>query len=274
MPGAPTHPIASETAHLWCFDTEIFQEASTTHRWLARLEDHERIRYAAYGTSAAKREYLGARALARTALGHYSGQPAECLRFRTDHLGRPGLTSPSIRGLNFSLAKTRGLAVGLFAFDRDVGVDVELVAPIEAVEMAERFFSPGELAELLRLGDAARLSRFYELWTLREAYLKARGIGLALPLDQLVFHPTSSGGARAEFGAAIRDDPAHWQFGLTWLTNRHLAATCIRRPSSGVPTRISHFDARGMDRVKTQGSVFEGSARLSSPVRAETQERS
>jgi 4'-phosphopantetheinyl transferase len=176
-------------------------------------------------------------------------------------------------GLFFSLAKTRELAVGLFAFDRDVGVDVELVAPIEAVEMAERFFSPEELAELRRLEDAARLSRFYELWTLREAYLKARGIGLVLPLDQLVFRSTPSGGAQAEFGPAICDDPAHWQFGLTWLTNRHLAATCIRRPSSRVPTRISHFDANGMDRVTTFGSVFEDSARSSSAVRLEPQEQ-
>jgi len=241
--------MASETAHLWCIDTEIFQEPSTTHHWLARLEDHERIRYAAYGTSAARREYLATRALARTALAHYSGQPAECLRFRTDHLGRPGMTSPSMPGLFFSLARTRELAVGLFTFDQDVGIDVELVAPIEAVEMARRFFSGEELSELSRLDEDARLSRFYELWTLREAYLKARGIGLSLPLDQLVFRPTPSGGARAEFGPAIRDDPADWQFGLTWLTNRHLAATCIRRPSSGGTTRISHFDARDMDRI-------------------------
>jgi len=249
MPGFPTHPIASGTAHLWFLDTETFREPSTTREWLARLEDHERIRYAAYGTPEAGREYLAARALARTALAHYSGQPPECLRFRTDHLGRPEMTSPVMSGLSFSLAKTRGLAVGLFAFDHDVGVDVELVAPIEAVEMAEHFFSRGEQAELSRLEDAARLSRFYELWTLREAYLKARGVGLALPLDQLAFGPTPSGGVQAEFGPAIRDDPAHWQFGLAWLTNHHLAATCIRRPSSEVPTRISHFDARGMDRV-------------------------
>jgi 4'-phosphopantetheinyl transferase len=249
MPGAPSQPIASGTAHLWVFDTETFQEPSATHQWLARLEDHERIRYAAYGTPAARREYLGTRALARTALAHYSGEPAESLRFGSDRLGRPELTSPAMPGLSFSLARTRELAVGLFAFDHDVGVDVELVAPIEAVAMAGRFFSPEELAELSRLEEAGRLSRFYELWTLREAYLKARGLGLALPLEQLAFYPTPSGGARAEFGPAIGDDPAHWQFGLTWITNRHLAATCIRRPSPGVPTRISHFDSRAMDRV-------------------------
>jgi len=249
MPGAPSHPIASGTAHLWFFDTETLQEPSATHQWLALLPDHERIRYAAFGTSAARREYLGTRALARTALAHYSGRPAESLRFEADQLGRPQMTSPEMPGLCFSLARTRELAVGLFAFGHDVGVDVELVAPIEAVAMAGHFFSGEELAELSSLEEAERLSRFYELWTLREAYLKARGVGLDLPLDQLVFHPTPSGGARGEFGPAIRDNPAHWQFELTWLTSRHLAATCIRRPPSGAPTRISHFDARALDRV-------------------------
>ena len=248
---APNHPIASDTAHLWLFDTETLRAPSTAHYWLACLEDHERIRYAAHGTSAARREYLGTRALARTALARYSGEPAQSLRFSTNQLGRPELTSPSIPGLGFSLARTRGLAVGIFSCNHAVGVDVEFAAPIEVVAMAEHYFSPEELAELLRLESAARLSRFYELWTLREAYLKARGIGLTLPLDQIVFHPTSTGAARAEFGEAIRDDPARWQFGLTWLTDRHVAATCVSRPSSGAPTRISQLDVLGIGRGAT-----------------------
>jgi 4'-phosphopantetheinyl transferase len=156
------------------------------------------------------------------------------------------MTSPSMPRLFFSLANTRQLAVGLFAFDHNVGVDVELAAPIGTAGIAECFYSAQELAELATLTDTARLSRFYELWTLREAYLKARGVGLALPLDQLVFRLTSAGSVQAGFGPAIRDDPAHWQFGLTWLSARHVAATCVRRPSSAKPTRIVQVDALAM----------------------------
>lgn len=243
MPDSSTHPGANGTANLWFLDTGIFGEPAISQRWLARLEPHERLRYSAYRTAAARCEYLGTRALARTALAHYSGGPAERLRFGMDRLGRPGLTAPPMPHLFFSLASTRQLAVGLFAFDHNVGVDVELLAPIEAMEIAECFFSKEELAGLATLEDAARLSRFYELWTLREAYLKARGVGLTLPLDQMDFRPTPAGSAHARFGAAIRDDPAHWQFGLAWLTARHLVATCIRRPSSAQPMRIVHIDA-------------------------------
>jgi 4'-phosphopantetheinyl transferase len=234
---------AAATAQLWFLHTERFREASTTARWLVFLQDDERSRYAALGSPATKREYLATRALARIALAHYSGGAPESLRFRTGSLGRPELTSPELPDLRFSLARTRELAVGLFALDHDVGVDVELVAPRDVVPMAEHFFSPEERAAILGLVDAARLSRFYELWTLREAYLKARGLGLDLPLDQLVFRPTPTGDARAEFGPAIRDDPARWQFEILRFTDRHVAATCIRQPSSGARARIDRFDA-------------------------------
>ncbi|MDQ1348893.1 MAG: 4-phosphopantetheinyl transferase [Acidobacteriota bacterium] len=243
MLDSPPPTIASPTAPLWFLDTAAFAEPSATQPWLARLAPHERRRYAAYQNAEARRDYLGTRALVRTALAHATGLPAERLRFGADPRARPELIEPPVAGLSISLANTNQLAVGLFALDRAVGVDVELVAPIAAVGLAECFFSPREAAELSALAEDASLTRFYELWTLREAYLKARGVGLTLPLDQLAFRPTPSGTAQAEFGPAIRDDPDRWQFGLTWITQRHLAATCIERPSSGASTRIALFDA-------------------------------
>jgi 4'-phosphopantetheinyl transferase len=246
MPPSLIPPIADETAELWYLDTRTFEDSSMAERWLARLEEHERIRYSACRGSAAKSEYLATRVLARAALARFTGEPAERLRLTADRGRRPEMISPSMPALRWSLAKTRELAVGLFARQRDVGVDVELVAPIEAVALAGRFFSPRELTGLMTLEGAARLARFYALWTLREAYLKARGVGLTLPLEELAFEPGPAGSARAEFGPAIGDDPALWQFGLTWLTDRHLAATCIRRPSREMATRLVALDARAL----------------------------
>jgi len=241
----PGRPLAREAVDLWSFDTERLRAASATDAWLACLQEDELARYAAHGTCAARRGYLGTRALARTALARYSSTPPHDLRFGKDHFGRPELIAPALPGLCFSLARAAGLAVGLFAFDREVGVDVERVAPIDAVALAERFFSAEETAVLSGLDPDARLARFYALWTLREAYLKARGVGLTLPLHQLLFRPTPSGGAAAEFGPAIGDDPARWQFRLIWLTRRHLAATCIRRRSKRTAIRIDRFAAGG-----------------------------
>jgi 4'-phosphopantetheinyl transferase len=242
-----------EMAHLWFLETASFSEPAVAQPWLERLEPHERSRYDACQTDSARRDYLGTRALARTALAHYSGEPPESLRFGPDQHARPELTWPALPRLFFSLSNTTQLAVGLFAHDHNVGVDVEFMAPIGAVEIAGCCFSSEELAELSTLGEDARQSKFYQLWTLRESYLKARGVGLTLPLDQVSFRPLASGSVEATFGPAIRDDPAHWQFGLIPLTAHHLVATCIRRPSSAPPLRIVTVDALAMaaDTTKT-----------------------
>lgn len=252
MQRSTVNPGSNGTAHLWFLETGSFSEPSVAHPWLERLEPHEKSRYHACQTDSARRDYLGTRALARTALAHYSGQPAERLRFGTDRNSRPELTWPALPRLFFSLSNTTQLAVGLFAYDHNVGVDVELLAPIGAMEIAGCCYSGEELAELSTLEESARHSRFYELWTLREAYLKARGVGLTLPLDQIAFRPLASGGVEAAFGPAIRDDPAHWQFGLTRLTAAHLVATCIRRPSSAAPLQIVPVDALSMASDTTQ----------------------
>lgn len=246
MSAALTVPIESGTTHLWFLETATFGEPSTAQQWLSRLEPAEQLRHSRYRTSTARDEYLATRALVRTALSRYSGEPAERLRFGVSQHGRPEMTAPAMPELRFSLANTKQLAVGLFASERDVGVDVELVAPIAALELAGRYFSARELAELSTLDGAVRLSRFYEGWTLREAYLKARGIGLGLPLEQLDFQPSRSGSVLAQFGPAIGDDPERWQFGLTWLSEHHLAATCIRRANPDLPTRIVPIDARAV----------------------------
>ena len=73
-----------------------------------------------------------------------------------------------------------------------------------------------------------------------------------MPLDQLSFQPTASGEADAQFGPAIGDDPARWQFGLAWLTERHLAATCVRRPDCGSSVAIVRFDAGAMVAMTTE----------------------
>lgn len=242
--GAPGALAAA--AHLWVLDTGAFEQPGTARPWLARLEPGERDRYAAYRSSAARRDYLGTRALARTALAHYSGRPVADLHFAADRLGRPEMTSPSIPGLFFSFARTHRLAVALFARECNVGVDVESVRASGIDEVAEQFFSPEEQAELAALAapeDTRRQARFCELWILREAYLKARGVGLRLPLEQLSFRPDGSGGARASFGPAIRDDPAHWQFGIVWLSDRQVVATCLRRPAAAAPTEVTVVEA-------------------------------
>jgi len=97
--------------------------------------------------------------------------------------GRPELPR---RPLRFSLAHSRGLALAAVAEHADVGADLERMdAPLAEPPSAERYFAPAERARLDRLTGPARLRFFFELWTAKEAYLKATGAGITAGLGEL-----------------------------------------------------------------------------------------
>jgi 4'-phosphopantetheinyl transferase len=185
-----------------------------------------------------RHEHLMTRALVRTILSAY--RPAvdpRAWQFVANPYGRPEIARPTAQPvLRFNVSHTDGLIVCLLAADREIGVDVEDTtrANIGLVEIADRYFSPAEVAALGALPEAARPDRFFDYWTLKESYIKARGLGLRLPLDQFSFHlGTHHQGTgepiRISFGPGIDDDPATWQFSLGRLSARHRLAIAIRR---------------------------------------------
>jgi 4'-phosphopantetheinyl transferase len=107
-------------------------------------------------------------------------------------------------------------------------VDVEDVrAPVDALGLATRYFAATEAQGLRRLSPADQLMRFYALWTLKEAYVKARGRGLRLPLDRCAFE-LQSGSIRLMDEPPSANDPAHrWHFHLLRADSAHLAAICV-----------------------------------------------
>jgi len=114
--------------------------------------------------------------------------------------------------------------------DREVGVDVEdMTRPGQTVEIANQFFSPTEVAALRALAGGAQRHRFFEYWTLKEAYIKARGIGVSLPLEWFSFHLEPGRPVRISFDPSLDDDPLSWQFAQFRLTPRHIGALAIRR---------------------------------------------
>jgi len=118
----------------------------------------------------------------------------------------------------------------LVALEREVGVDVEDVdRPGETVEIADQFFSPTEVAALRAVPVAAQRYRFFQYWTLKESYIKARGMGLSIPLDQFSFQLEANQPIRITFDPRLNDDPGRWQFAQFRLTPRHLTAAAIPR---------------------------------------------
>lgn len=130
--------------------------------------------------------FVAARGVLRDILGCYLKREPECLSFRYGSHGKPALAGYlDGEGIRFSVSHSHGMALYAVAREREVGVDLERVRPDLAVgEIAERFFSRWEVATLRALPAELQRQAFFRCWTRKEAYIKARGEGLSLPLEQ------------------------------------------------------------------------------------------
>ncbi|MDI1450260.1 4'-phosphopantetheinyl transferase superfamily protein [Polyangium sp. 6x1] len=223
-------------AHLWYVDPDAIDDWYLRAAYHSVMSPEEARQQARFRFLEGRQEYLVTRALVRAVLSAYTPvAPRDWLFVRNGH-GRPEIAGPKgAPRLRFNLSNTRGLVACLVARDREVGLDVEDTHRRgETVSIADRFFSPFESAALRRLPVHHQRDRFFDYWTLKEAYIKARGMGLAIPLDHFSYHLDEGGPIRISFEPELRDDPSRWQFSLTSLGGRHRVATAIeRRPGEG-----------------------------------------
>ncbi|MGH9511232.1 MAG: 4'-phosphopantetheinyl transferase family protein [Terriglobales bacterium] len=126
--------------------------------------------------------FVAGRGILRQILSCYLRVQPESLIFRYGAKGKPDLEGPP--GLHFNLGHSGGRAVYAVAADR-VGVDIELVQlSRDWQKISQRFFSPREAEELASLDPSRQISGFFACWTRKEAYIKAVGDGLAIPLNK------------------------------------------------------------------------------------------
>jgi 4'-phosphopantetheinyl transferase len=231
-------PIGADEAHLWCVWPDSISESRLLREYHRLLSNEERVTLARFVFPEDRHLYLVSRALVRTALSKYINIPAEQLIFILNPCGRPELSLPaSCPPITFNLTHTRGLAACLIAVDMQVGVDVENAArPIFCMNLAANSLSPLEFADLQSLPDRDRSHRFFEYWTLKESYIKARGMGLSLPLQKVSFH-RERGTVRVSFDSSLADHSANWQFALYSPRPGYILATGVRRPP-GTQVRI------------------------------------
>jgi 4'-phosphopantetheinyl transferase len=132
------------------------------------------------------RRFIVARGLLRVILGRYKGGDPSQLCFMYGPKGKPQLVGEiGSEALLFNIAHSHELALFAVTRGREIGVDVEYVREEAAgMDTAERFFSPGEVAALQKLPAAVRVEAFFNCWTRKEAFIKATGEGLSLPLDR------------------------------------------------------------------------------------------
>ncbi len=183
-----TQALAPGAVHVWlAYADDIAPELMASYG--ALLTPVELEREAGFRFARDRELFRLTRAVQRVVLSAYVDIRPDAWRFRIDERGRPWIDAPVVDAPVFNLSNTHGL-VACAVSHAEVGVDVEEVESRPApLEVARDYFSPRELAGLRALAPERQPRRFYDLWTLKEAYLKARGMGLGIPLDRFSFDP-------------------------------------------------------------------------------------
>jgi 4'-phosphopantetheinyl transferase len=182
--------LPADEVHVWQVDLIAWEKE--TDSLFELLDVEERKRAARFKFAAPRNQFLISRALLRQALGRYRRIDARDIRFLTSANGKPELAENC--DLRFNLSHSAGVAVIAVVRHRQVGVDVERIRPdTNALELAERFFSPPEVQWLRSQPAAQHVPSFFTCWTAKEAYIKAQGEGLSLPLTSFGVLPRGGG---------------------------------------------------------------------------------
>jgi len=194
------------------------------------LSRDERARCDQFRFERDQRDFAAAHALLRRALTLHGGLPTDYWGFETGAAGKPLLVGHP--ELDFSIAHTTGLVACALSMTGVVGVDVELVGHTrDADEIAERYFAESEIRTFRACADGfERRTRFTELWTLKEAYLKALGSGLGDSLNAFGFEFRDQSELR--FHAPSTSGTTEWRFGLFAPSPDHRLALAVRTNNS------------------------------------------
>jgi 4'-phosphopantetheinyl transferase len=242
-----TLELTARRIDLWHIFTD---EAAAPAREACRdlLSAEEARRAERYTHPEARRQFVLGRALLRTALARYTGDDPKSLEFDYNPRGKPSLRSPPDMPLEFSLSHTRGLAVCAVALGHAVGVDAESRQrhrTLSPLELARRYFAPAETAALAGLPAEAQFAAFLDFWTLKEAFVKARGTGLAVPLADFAFSLFPDRPPTIAFSGPGPDRPEAWQFAQPRLAAGYHVAVAVHRPAANPATIVWRGDGGG-----------------------------
>jgi 4'-phosphopantetheinyl transferase len=226
-----TLTLDSQRIDLWCTFFGELGDERLLRRYRALLDDHERHRETRFHFARDRCCYLVTRALVRTVLSRYADIAPEDWVFSTSKYGRPEIANAhsDAQGISFNITHTHSLIMVGVTREYAIGVDSEnLVASRMSMDVADRFFSHEEIATLRGLRGDRQSQRLLEYWTLKESYIKAKGMGLAIPLDRISFRFAREDRVEISMAPELSDTPAQWRFWQFRLRSEYLAAICAQ----------------------------------------------
>lgn len=232
QPGRDPLPASEHEIDVWLAHYHEISDPHLHAAYRSLLTDEERRQEFRFYFPDDQRRYLVTRAMVRTVLSRYVGIHPTDWRFANNRYGRPEIANMSRDecGLCFNISHTRGLIALGISRHRELGVDVENVLAREvSIEIADRFFAKTEVAQLALVPAERRQDRFFEYWTFKESYIKARGMGLSIPLEQFSFHYPHERAVHLAVEPQLGDDANRWSFWQYRPTAEHLLAVCAER---------------------------------------------
>jgi 4'-phosphopantetheinyl transferase len=170
-------PLGDKEVHVWSAMLDL--EPTAIEELNATLNQEEKSRAARFKFPSDRRRFIAARGILRDLLSNYLNVPAAELSFRYGDHGKPSVVNNE--SFCFNVSHTQGAAMFAFTHGNRVGIDIEYVRDdIGAMEIADRFFSAGEVAALSKLAREQQTQAFFHGWTRKEAYIKAVGGSIAL----------------------------------------------------------------------------------------------
>jgi 4'-phosphopantetheinyl transferase len=225
--------LVADEVHVWRADLDALDEAQV-ERLAGTLAPDERARAASFVFTPDRRRFTVGRAALRSVLARYLAVDVGAVCLGRTAAGQPTLSGPLAGALAFSVSRSAGVALCAVAIGRHVGVDVERIMRGVVEDVAhDGILSPAELRGLRALEPAARERAFFTVWTRKEAYAKARGLGLSLPFEQFT---VSVDPAVPALVAAADDDPARWTLRDLDAGPGYAAALAIEGRIARMPT--------------------------------------
>lgn len=231
-------PIALSPGEVHVWRISFAAAAAAAQTLETSLDGEERARADRYRFAEDRQRSGLSRAILRHLLGAACNVAPEAIRFCYGAHGKPALREPQ-RDVSFNLAHSGDVGLIALTRGRDIGLDVERVrAEAATFAIAERFFAAAEVAALRALPPGQRLDAFFRCWTSKEAFIKARGLGLSLPLDSFVVALMPDLPAAL---LAVDGDPAAaaaWRLTALPVAAGYAAALCV----AGSGWRLSLHD--------------------------------
>jgi 4'-phosphopantetheinyl transferase len=220
--------LSKDEVQLWRVDLEAI--GADESRWQQVLSSDELTRASRFHFSRDRQRFVAARAWLRTILAGYLRTDPNSLRFTYSNKEKPSL-GPAFEGsdVSFNVSHSGGIALLAFTRRREIGVDIEQLRRDSDLEtIARRFFSAHEQNQLAALPAEERFDAFFRCWTRKEAFIKATGDGLSLPLNQFDVSLAAGEGNALLATRPSASEAGRWRLREVPAGPGYIAAVCVR----------------------------------------------